>query len=114
MMHWDIAFWDPSVWVSQAMLDLLANIRAILFPNSPVDTEAPPIASSAFRVWLNRLGDVHTMWCHLFYGNDVFVTSDANVHKVSKPPKLVALDVGKILRPKQFGGVGDKGQRRTT
>ena len=47
----------------------------------------------------NRLCDVLTMWCHLKYKNDVFLTNDPNFKKQTKLPPLLKLGAGQICAP---------------
>jgi hypothetical protein len=49
------------------------------------------------RDWRNKKCDVLSMWCHIYYGGDIFVTSDKNFFK--KLPPLLEIGVGDILRP---------------
>lgn len=99
LLVWDVTFWDRSVWADAADGDLVAEIEDILFGNSP---SRDPLKPEQYPAWLNRVCDVHTMWCHLRSENDVFVTSDLNFHKVSKQPRLIALGAGRIMRPESL------------
>lgn len=49
--------------------------------------------------WLNAKCDVLALWSHIYYGGDIFVTSDENFHKEKKLPHLLHLGAGAILRP---------------
>jgi hypothetical protein len=46
--------------------------------------------------WLNRLCDAHSLWCHIHYKNELFLTSDGNFMKKTKLPRLLALGAGRI------------------
>ena len=96
----DVTFWDRCVW-SSAELDAQADaIYDVLFGNSStIDIAAFGLESSEGRQWVNRMCDVQGIWCHLRNANDIFLTTDDNFRKESKLPKLIALGVGKILRP---------------
>ena len=48
---------------------------------------------------MNQLCDVHTLWCHIHYGCDVFVTMDRNFYKVTKRQALADLGAKRIIRP---------------
>ena len=97
MMIWDVGFWDRGLWCDEQMENEAKAIETILFGDSPpIDIANEP---EKFSVWLNRTCDVQTMWCHLHYKNDVFVTSDGNFHKATKVPRLLALGAKCILRP---------------
>jgi len=103
MMILDVTFWDHSLWSDDAMLNRATEIEKILFGESPrIDITGEPDISPNFAAWLNRVCDVHTMWCHLHYANDVFVTSDRNFHKATKLPRLQTMGVGRICRPEEL------------
>jgi hypothetical protein len=53
----------------------------------------------AWRKWANRKCDVLTLWSHIWYNGDIFVTNDDDFHKPTKKPRLIELGAGKILRP---------------
>ncbi|MBY4718594.1 hypothetical protein [Ralstonia mannitolilytica] len=100
MMIWDVTFWDHCLWSDESMVELATRIDRILFGQSPaIDIAAEQQDSPKYAAWLNRVCDVHTMWCHLHYKNDVFVTSDQNFHKKTKMPHLVSLGAGRICKP---------------
>jgi hypothetical protein len=100
MMIWDVTFWDRCVWADDGMIKLAADIDNILFGKAQkVDIVLEGLDSSAGRKWLNRLCDVHSMWCHIFYKNDVFLTTDVNFLRETKMPKLIALGAGRICPP---------------
>jgi hypothetical protein len=78
-------------------------IEDILFGESPsIDIMAESHDSPRIATWLNRICDVQSMWCHLHYQNDIFVTSDGNFHKATKQPRLLALGAGRIVRPEEL------------
>jgi hypothetical protein len=89
-------------------LDALERqIHAILFPQisqelgdhlSRAQREGWDEATASAR-WRNRKCDVDSMWCHIHYGGEAFVTSDKNFHKETKKPRLIALGAGAIVRP---------------
>lgn len=100
MMIWDVTFWDHGLWSDDVMSNRANEIEAILFGESPpIEIAGEAEDSPKFAAWLNRICDVQTMWCHLHYGNDVFVTSDHNFHKATKLPRLVAMGAGRISKP---------------
>lgn len=103
MMIWDVTFWDHALWFDEHMAAKAKRIEDVLFGGSPaLDITGEPDMSPKSAAWLNRLCDVQSMWCHLHYANDVFVTSDRNFHKATKAPRLLALGAGKICRPEEF------------
>lgn len=104
MMIWDATFWDHFIWVNEENEKLADQIEKILFGNSPeINTSDASEDSKKFAIWLNRICDTHTLWCHLHYGNDIFVTTDRNFHKETKMPKLIALGAKRICRPEDIG-----------
>ena len=89
---WDIFFWEHALWSGEEDEQQLDRIEDVLFGDSQsVDPGS--------RAWLNRKCDVLSMWCHIHYANDVFVTSDGNFHKATKLPRLIALGARQIARP---------------
>lgn len=99
----DVTFWDRCVFADDEMIKLSDDIEAILFPNQrTADIAGAAIDSPEGRKWLNRLCDVHTMWCHIKYGNEVFLTTDSNFTKPTKLPRLIALGAGRICHPENL------------
>lgn len=89
---WDVTFWDHCLYAGDADQALLSEIQAVLFP--PTDAE-----SDGERKGLNRLCDALTMWCHIAYKNDVFMTTDKNFSKATRLPKLLDLGAGRVCAP---------------
>ena len=92
LLIWDVTFWDHSLWGSDELIAQARSLHDVLFPESPfdyreycekfdVDIEAP----ATDRKWRNRLCDALALWTHLHFGGGIFVTSDKNFHKPSKP-----------------------------
>ena len=103
MMIWDVTFWDHGLWVDDEMTARAKQIEDILFGESPpIDITCEPEGSPKAVSWLNRLCDIQTMWCHLHYANDVFVTSDRNFSKATKLPCLLAMGAGRICKPEEL------------
>ena len=86
----DVTFLDKSIAACGEMIALANKIEDILFGNVP---------QTAGVKWQNRLCDVHTMWCHIQNGNQVFLTSDKNFMKQTKFQRLLDLGAGRICRP---------------
>lgn len=100
MVILDVTFIDRCVFASHEIVKLANEVEEILFPKKlNVDIGTEGLDSPAGRKWLNRLCDVHTMWCHIHNGNEVFLTTDTNFTKQTKLPKLVALGAGRICHP---------------
>jgi len=82
------------------------KIQKILFPK--IEMQYPeycrnhgldPNDSKAWQDWVNAKCDALSLWCHIWYKGDIFVTRDNNFHKKTKKPLLIALGAGDILRP---------------
>lgn len=67
-----------------------------------IDIKQASLDSPQGRKWLNRICDVHGMWCHIYHGNDVFLTTDSNFMKETKRPQLIALGAGSICHPQDL------------
>ena len=103
MMIWDLTFWDHGLWSDEQMAAEAKEIEDVLFGESPaIDIKGEPDDSPKVAAWLNRVCDVQSMWCHLHYGNEVFVSSDRNFHKATKLPRLLSLGAGRIARPEEL------------
>lgn len=96
----NVTFWDRCVFTDEAMIQLAKNIEQILFGNSkPIVLAQDNLDSPNGRKWLNRICDVHTMWCHIQNRNEVFLTTDKNYLRATKYQKLVDLGAMRICRP---------------
>lgn len=106
MAYFGISYFDHAVYADANMESIERKIHSILFPNIPFQYaeyrkrfRLDPNNEIVDRKWRNAKCDVQAMWCHIYYGNDTFVTGDRNFHKVTKKPKLVALGAKEILTP---------------
>ena len=100
MMILDVTFWDRCVLSNDATIKLAEEIDKVLFGNvQNIDITEVGIDSSAGRKWLNRLCDVHSMWCHIHNKNGVFLTTDGNFMKETKLPGLISLGAGSVCHP---------------
>jgi hypothetical protein len=102
----DITFFDRSIFADEYD-DLEKQIHAILFPDLEF-TFADFCAARGVEPnsgpspkWRNAKFDVLSMWCHIHYAGDIFVTSDENFHKAAKKPQLIALGAKAIMRPSE-------------
>lgn len=103
MMIWDVTFWDHCLWCNDEMQVLAGDIEQVLFAGSPrIDIANVPEHSPDAAVWLNRVCDVQSMWCHIHYKNGIFVSSDSNFHKATKAPRLLNMGAGRIARPEEL------------
>lgn len=105
LQYWGVTFWGYAVWASREMVALEEKIHHVLFPTIEyhwteycakhnLDPEA-----GLDKKWRNAKCDVLSMWCHIHYKRDIFVTSDGNFHKPSKRQALIALGAGRIEFP---------------
>ena len=103
---WDVTYWDWMLWGPEGAEELLQEIHAILFPNMPFDyadycmsAGINPKDEPLDGKWRNARCDVVALWTHIYYGGDVFITSDQNFHRAMKKPRLIALGAGDIMKP---------------
>jgi len=97
MMIWDVTFWDHGLWSDEQMIAKAKMIEDVLFGESPAVGITGELDGSP-KV-LNRICDVQSIWCHLHYRNEIFVSSDRNFHKATKLPRLLELGAGRIALP---------------
>ena len=96
----DVTFFDYCVYASEDDSELINKIKMILFPNELEGNISEEGLDSEFgRKWLNRLCDIHSMWCHINSGNDIFLTADKNFSKKTKKPQLINLGAKDIMHP---------------
>ncbi len=66
MMIFDVTFWDRCVWGGDDTIKLASNIEEVLFGESEkIDIASVGLDSAEGRKWLNRICDIHGMWCHI-------------------------------------------------
>lgn len=95
-----VTFWGRCLYSGETMIQLAKDIDLVLFGNSkPIVLAQDGLDSPKGRKWLNRICDVHTMWCHIQNGHEIFLTTDKNYLKATKYPKLIALGAGRICQP---------------
>ncbi len=98
-----VTFWNKCVWASDETIRLSQEIESVLFGNAlriNIPEEGPNSATGKKR--LNRVCDIHTMWCHIQNRNNTFLTTDGNFKKATKLPKLLALGAGRICGPEEL------------
>jgi hypothetical protein len=95
MFIWDFSYWDNCIDADDSMVKLSEDIAHILF-NEPHQSNSHRVSEKKLR---NRLCDIHTMWCHIHYRNNVFLTTDKNFMKVSKKNRLINIGANSILHP---------------
>jgi hypothetical protein len=86
--------------------ELECKIQQILFPKIQLEyrdyCEKHSLKlddEKAWRTWANAKCDVLSLWSHIWYKGDIFVTRDNNYFKKTKKPDLIRLGTGDILRP---------------
>lgn len=90
---YDVTFYDHCVYAGERDQDLLLKIESVLFP------ERQDELNFSERKQINRLCDIHSMWCHISNDNDIFLTADKNFMKQTKYPKLLELGAKDIKHP---------------
>lgn len=82
----DIIFFDHSNICSENDAILYNDIKTVLFPNG-FDSDSNLIKQPPFqpieRKRLNQICDAVSLWCHVKYRTDTFVTRDGNFLKKS-------------------------------
>jgi len=100
MVIFDVTFFDHCILAGEEMIKLAEAIEDILFGDSEkLDITSVGLDSPEGEKWLNRLCNVHSLWCHIQNQNDVFLTADSNFKKKTKLAKLIALGAGGICHP---------------
>lgn len=95
MFIWDFSYWDHSIFVDEQSAKLSENISNILFSKGLKD-----ILNGIYeKKWRNKLCDIQTLWCHIYYRNDILLTTDRNFIKTSKINKLKSIGAGRICHP---------------
>jgi hypothetical protein len=104
--RFDFSFFDYSIFSDRWKDELEKEIQTILFGEDEVEFDDfcrkhsyDKENKEAWNEWVRRKCDVLTLWSHIWYNGDIFVTDDSNFHKETKKPRLVELGSGKILRP---------------
>jgi hypothetical protein len=103
-----VTFLNLCVYADGKTGKLSDEIESVLFPNqSKVDVDIAKVGfdSPSGKKWLNHLCDIQTMWCHIHYGNEVFLTSDRNFTKETKWPELLKLGANQIWLLKEQCGI---------
>lgn len=107
MAYFDITFLDWCLLTDAKMETLESEIHKILFPQIDFlwfdHCAKHGIATSELPSgrWRNAKCDVQAIWCHIYNGRDVFVTSDTNFHSEKKKAALVALGAKQIATSAQ-------------
>jgi len=108
LARWNLSFWDQLVWSGIWEGELEKEIQAILFSEDEVEYgdfcqkyHYDEGARERFAEWIRRKCDVLTLWSHIWYNGDIFVTRDSNFFRQTKKSKLIELGARRIMRPKE-------------
>ncbi len=98
-----MTYLDWMLIVGEDMIESEGKIQKILFPNiSQHANEFCTVDDAPGRKrWRNAKCDVQTMWCHLHYDGDIFISRDKVFHKATKKPRLIELGAGIIATPEE-------------
>ncbi|MBA3071969.1 MAG: hypothetical protein FP831_00030 [Anaerolineae bacterium] len=99
---WGMCFWDWCIWGSDEDFDLLRKIHLVLFPETPYEwgeyaKQKNLDINILDQTWKNHRFDSMTIWSHIKYTNDFFITNDNNFHKQTKKGVLINFGARKIL-----------------
>ena len=108
MAYSNITLTNFSLAHEEEMLKLEKQIHRILCPQIEFHYTVYNAARSGgqshspiAKRWLNAKCDIQSMWCHIHYDGDIFVTGDNDFHKKTKKGQLIALGAGMICRPNE-------------
>lgn len=106
LARWDLSFWDQCVWSGRWLEELEKKIQTVLFSEDEVEYgdfcqkyHYDEGAQEKLDEWIRRKCDVLTLWSHIWYNGDIFVTRDENFFRQTKKSRLIELGAGRILRP---------------
>jgi hypothetical protein len=117
LLYLDITYFDHCIYGDEALVNLERKIHDVLFSRSRFrwkdearaqgldPNDAAAHENDLWKRWRNRKCDVLSMWCHIHYHRDIFVTRDGNFHKATKKAALIKLGANRIARPKELGQV---------
>lgn len=108
-----LTYFDWAIFGDNNMVNLEREIHDVLFSkiefrwkdfaqaNGLDPNEAAEGKHKEWIKWRNRKCDTLALWCHIYYGRDVFVTQDKNFHKATKKIPLMKLGATSILYPSE-------------
>ena len=108
LARWDLSFWDaPYFWSGRWLKELEKEIQKVLFSEDEVEYSdfcqkyrCDEGAQEKLDEWVRRKCDVLTVWSHIWYNGDIFVTRDKEHFLAqTKKTKLIELGAGRILTP---------------
>jgi len=105
LMRVGLSYVDYCLVSGRWLNELEKEIQTLLFPNVEMEYDDFCLkhnykerSKEAWRKWANKKCDVLTLWSHIWYNGNIFVTRDDHFLKVMKS-QLIRLGVGKILKP---------------
>ncbi len=103
MAYIGLCYIDWYVLCGLSLTALEHAIHNILFPAIAFDADdhCPSSNTEGRSRWRNAKCDVQSMWCHIYYCGDIYVTRDRNFHKQTKKPCLDSLGAGVIATPEE-------------
>jgi len=99
-----MCFLDHCVFSSDELVQLDMQIHNILFPEIPFHWEDFAEKHGLNRDepsprWINARCDVISMWCNIYYKNDIFITNDRNFFRQRKLHQLQDLGAHQVMKP---------------
>lgn len=102
---WNFTYYGWCIWGSVEMVQLDREIHETLFPNIPFNwreyaqqNDLDPENQEIKGKWRNARCDSISLWCHIHYQRDIFITRDNNFLKTKKE-KLIRLGAKSINTP---------------
>ena len=115
-IYFDITYWDWCMWSGDTIIALEKEIHQTLFPETEFEWQTyaqshgmnpeADLRSPEGQKWRNRKCDVLTLWCHIYYACDIFVTNDSNFHR--KNLALASLGAKQISYPSELQIINQK------
>jgi hypothetical protein len=109
--YYDLVYFDWAIFGSDETIKLERQIHEILHPEIQFEWEKHAEMNNLdpnhlgvesdkeWHKWRNRKCDTLALWCHIYYGKDIFVTRDKNFHKITKKTALESLGAKHIFYP---------------
>jgi hypothetical protein len=95
---WDMTYFDYCIFPDDEMIEFDKKIQKIIFPQIPICLPSDYQENKIIK-WKNARCDVVSMWCHIYYSGDIFVTSDRHFLKEKVKNDLQKIGSKNILSP---------------
>lgn len=102
---WNFTFYGWCIWGGIEMENLDRAIHETLFPNIPFiwreyaqKNDLDPENQEVKGKWRNARCDSISLWCHIYYQREIFITRDNNFLKTKKE-RLIKLGAKSICTP---------------